>query len=1098
MALTSQERTNIIKLVVAMFNAAPGATYLSDLTVAYEANGRSLAQLARTLTDTAAYKAINPVFQTAAEFSASLLTPLGLQNNSTAIDFVTAKFNAGVPKGSIAFDVATALDATTDTQFADAKAILSNKTTVAEYYSVTKVVAQTNIGTLQAVISNVTKDASTVIVANAAIDNGVSTGQAISLTTSVDNVVGTSGNDTFVAIMGTGATLAGNDQIAGGAGNDSLSVRSDGNIAAFPSVYMSGVENVTVASGGTLAVDFTSALITDLTSVTATGFGASSVTASATQSVNLTANSAAAATVAVQGGKDVTVTANGVTTAGTINVGTTTAPKGAVVVTANELATNTTNTADAINVTGGTSVTIAANLAAALNNTITGGAIAVDGTADTTSVSVTQTKAATASATVAGVANGAVTIRDVNRASSTADKIATVTLSSYDNSTIDSAALTNLTVGGSGGTLGINRTTDDTTNNATTLNLTVQGGAAVGAISGTHAADFTTVNVTSTGTGASTIANATFTAATKLVATNAAKVTFTDNTLAALTSVDASGSTGGLVLGTTAIGNAVTFTGGSGADGVVLGATTKAIAMGDGDDSVTITAAITSSTASVTGGNGTDTLVITDTLAGDTLDTSSVFNSKVSGFERLQVTAAGGNKSIDLTGINNVSYVKTAGVTGLSLENMANNGTLELTATSTSTTVNVAGAVGGTADVLNVIASGNVGAVVAYGTVTAPNVETINITANDNGTTATTAAAINTLILAATAAKSVVVTGNNGLTLTNTGNTAITSFDASGVVANDAATKDTAANLAVTFASANTTATANVTIAGGAGNDVLTGNTAKDTINGNDGIDYIYGDNQGTKEVQTITLTHVAAVAGSVKINGITVGFTGGADATADGVALAAAINAKAELKGLVSAAAAAGVVTVTSLTDGDLTASTVVDASAATGVIATTTAGTAGTSAVDTLNGGAGNDVLVGGGGADVLTGGAGVDNFFFMKGHSTLAATATITDFTYVSGGTSNDKLIIGDVVAVSSNLTTVQDYSSAVSIQAAVDAAATANTTDNGLVAFIYGGNEYVYVETTGAGTSYVNTDFIVKLTGTPLAAAATVAGAGFDAV
>lgn len=766
------------------------------------------------------------------------------------------------------------------------------------------------------------------------------------------------------------------------------------------------------------------------------------------------------------------------------------------------MATQTTATADAINVKGGTTVSVTANLAAALNNTITSGAIGVTGTADTTTVSVTQTKAATASATKSGVVNGAVTIADVNAGTSTADKITTVTLSSYGNSTIDSAALTNLTIGGTGGTLGINRTTDDTTNNATTLNLTVQGGAAVDAISGTHAADFTTVNVSSTGTGASTIANATFAAATKLVATNSAKVTFTDNTLAALTSVDASGSTGGLVLGTTALPTGATFTGGSGEDGVVLGATTKAIAMGDGNDSVTITAAITSATGSVTGGNGTDTLVISDTLAGDTLDASNVFNSKVTGFERLQVTAVGGNKSIDLTGINNVSYVRTAGVTGLSLENMGSNGTLELTATSTSTTVNVAGAVGGTADVLNVITSGNVGSVVAYGTVTAPNVETINITANDNGTTATTAAAINTLTLAATGATKVVVAGNNGLTLTNTNNAAITSFDASGVVGNDpltgATVNDTAAFLAVTFASANTTATANVTITGGAGNDVLTGNTAKDTISGNDGIDYIYGDNQGTKEVQTLTLTFVGAATDSIVINGITVSYASATDATTTAANAVTAINAKAELKGLVSASSAAGVVTLNALTDGNIDATVVTGATGSTIVVATTTAGAAGTTAVDTLNGGAGSDVIVGGGGADVLTGGAGVDNFFFLKAHSTLAAMATISDFTFVSGGTSNDRIILGDQVAASSNLTTVQNYSTAVSIQAAVDAAATANTTNNGLVVFIYGGDEYAYVETTGSGTSYVNTDFIVKLTGTPLAAGATIAGSGIDAV
>ena len=66
--------------------------------------------------------------------------------------------------------------------------------------------------------------------------------------------------------------------------------------------------------------------------------------------------------------------------------------------------------------------------------------------------------------------------------------------------------------------------------------------------------------------------------------------------------------------------------------------------------------------------------------------------------------------------------------------------------------------------------------------------------------------------------------------MTNTGNTKITSFDASAVTA-------TASN--VTFASANTTATAEVSITGGAGADTLSGNAGKDTIDGGAGNDTI-------------------------------------------------------------------------------------------------------------------------------------------------------------------------------------------------------------------------------------------------------------------
>lgn len=237
MALTTAERTNIIKLVVAMFNAAPGATYLGELTVAYEANGRSLSNLAKDLSQTTAYKALNPVFQTASEFATALLTPLGLQANTTAIDFVTAKFNAGVSKGQIAFDVAVALAATTATEFADAKAILNNKTAVAEYYSVTKAISQTNVATLQQSISTVTKDAASVTAANSAIDgSGVANaGNTFTLTTGIDVLNGTTGNDTFIGSAAP-ATLNGADQINGGGGTDILKIYGTNTIPAITSI----------------------------------------------------------------------------------------------------------------------------------------------------------------------------------------------------------------------------------------------------------------------------------------------------------------------------------------------------------------------------------------------------------------------------------------------------------------------------------------------------------------------------------------------------------------------------------------------------------------------------------------------------------------------------------------------------------------------------------------------------------------------------------------------------------------------------------------------------------------------------------------------
>ena len=149
MALTSQERTDIIKLTVMMFNSALGANYLTDLTRSFEANGRDLAKLAVELAASNLFRSINPPTQTPENFAATLLIPLGLQGNAIAFEFVLAKVRAGVDKGQIAYDAMVALTNTTAPQFADAKTLLQNKTVVSEYHTLTKPNATTEYATLK-------------------------------------------------------------------------------------------------------------------------------------------------------------------------------------------------------------------------------------------------------------------------------------------------------------------------------------------------------------------------------------------------------------------------------------------------------------------------------------------------------------------------------------------------------------------------------------------------------------------------------------------------------------------------------------------------------------------------------------------------------------------------------------------------------------------------------------------------------------------------------------------------------------------------------------------------------------------------------------
>jgi S-layer protein len=203
--------------------------------------------------------------------------------------------------------------------------------------------------------------------------------------------------------------------------------------------------------------------------------------------------------------------------------------------------------------------------------------------------------------------------------------------------------------------------------------------------------------------------------------------------------------------------------------------------------------------------------------------------------------------TIDVVGLNAVSEVVLADggntVATSIIDKIASGGTVETQASgSAGFTVQVNNAALNAADVLNLKLTNSTNASDDFLNVVAANVETINITTNDTGTGANAAATVDVLNLDATAAKTITVTGNNGLNIDLTGNTAMTSFDASGVVGDSAATVDTAALLKVQATSANTTTTATVTMKGGAGDDALTGNAAKDTIIGNAGADTISGE----------------------------------------------------------------------------------------------------------------------------------------------------------------------------------------------------------------------------------------------------------------
>jgi hypothetical protein len=269
MAMTAAQRTEIIQTVVGMFGAAPGATYLNELS-AYAGNVKGLI---KDLTGTNAFKSIYPTFLTNEEFATNFLNNLlGTTVTDTAAktwakNWMKGLLDAGKSRGDVIFEALDALKAipTTDTTWGNAAKQFANKVTVAEHYSVTMAAAVTNLATLQSVIANVTDstDVSNPAQVIAGTPGGT-TGQTFTLTSGTDTLTGTSGNDTVTGIFGAGsATFNAGDSIDGKGGNDTLNLIANGTAASDP-VTVKDVDLINVQAANTGGAILDALLFTDV------------------------------------------------------------------------------------------------------------------------------------------------------------------------------------------------------------------------------------------------------------------------------------------------------------------------------------------------------------------------------------------------------------------------------------------------------------------------------------------------------------------------------------------------------------------------------------------------------------------------------------------------------------------------------------------------------------------------------------------------------------------------------------------------------------------------------------------------------------------
>ena len=250
-----------------MLGKAPGTALLNEWYGVYNASvgkGMSpemaLLEVANHIAASSAFTSMYPFFITNAEFARDFLTAaLGEAPAAEVLTLVTSLLDGGLGRGEMGLLAVRQLfeirmQGESHPAYGDFGAIammFANKVEVATYYTVTKRWE----GDSASVLGGVTADGDSVAAAKEAIDMMRRPGKSFELTTGVDRLDGTLGDDTFVA---TEKTLTGVDRIDGGEGMDTLELSSSGsdddvNISSGASVM--NIETLTVDSGGDFDAD---------------------------------------------------------------------------------------------------------------------------------------------------------------------------------------------------------------------------------------------------------------------------------------------------------------------------------------------------------------------------------------------------------------------------------------------------------------------------------------------------------------------------------------------------------------------------------------------------------------------------------------------------------------------------------------------------------------------------------------------------------------------------------------------------------------------------------------------------------------------------
>ena len=645
--------------------------------------------------------------------------------------------------------------------------------------------------------------------------SSVTPGKTFTLTTGLDNITGTSSNDTIDG--GVLDSWSAFDNIDGGAGNDTMTVFVSG----------TGVPvGTTITNVETLNINTTGAGYT-INTTGYSGLTSLNLTTAVAGNINVTGATTTAAKIVGTGASNVVVVGTG----GNLSIQTGTT--GSVAVGGTAVA----NAITSVSVKGGSTVDIKdrSGPGAAIGSTLA--SVTIDGATDDQTI----TADGLTSLTLKNIKNAS-TVGDTTVTAAVGTRALTVT---YDGVDVNGDGVD---TGGIGGTL----TMTDAT--ATTLNIKSSGSASYDVTTNTALATSVTIDAAA----ALQMDALTAGAATSVAISGDKAVTISSHTLAANAAITSTNSAG--VTFSAALGTGVAFTGGAGNDAIKLGATTKAINMGAGDDTVTLIAGVSAlgPGGSIEGGDGIDTLAFTLFADAVTASATSTFAGTISGFEKLKLVGPNlvAGAIIKLNNLDNINDVEIAAnnAQNATIDNLLSGGTVTFSVTQTNAvalTVAVKNAAFSTNDVVNVgLKSATVG--LNSKTIIINDVETINFLTDDTATPITNIT--HTSNLTANAVKTITVAGDAGLNLTNT-STTITTFNASAVTGGSViwTTGALAANATIVGSATrpntiDTSATnKNITYTGGSGIDIVTfgdGNNIIITGGGNDVI--VVGDGNNT------------------------------------------------------------------------------------------------------------------------------------------------------------------------------------------------------------------------------------------------------------